>query len=94
MAGVFPKEMVVFKVPVESCLGTTGDREPLGLDFGEYDSGRLNSAIFQNKITINHYTTSAENIAAVVLTLASKMESTAASAFSSYNEFRYRVTQH
>lgn len=66
MAGVFPKEMVVFKVPVESCLGTTGDREPLGLDFGEYDSGRLNSAIFQNKITIKNYTTSAENIAVVV----------------------------
>lgn len=88
--------MVVFKVPVESCLGTTGDREPLGLDFGEYDSGRLNSAIFQNKITIKHYTTSADNIAVVVwrLTLATKMESTAASAFSSYNEFRYRVTQH
>lgn len=66
MAGVFPKEMVVFKVPVESCLRTTGDREPLGLDFGEYDSGRLNPAIFQNKITIKHYTTSADNIAVVV----------------------------
>lgn len=39
MVGVFPSEMVVFSVPVESCLGMTGDLEPRGLDFGENCSG-------------------------------------------------------
>lgn len=40
MVGVLPSEMVVFNVPVESCLGITGDLEPLGLDLGENCSGR------------------------------------------------------
>lgn len=39
MAGVLPKEMVVLSVPVESWRGTTGDREPRGLDLGENWSG-------------------------------------------------------
>jgi hypothetical protein len=42
MAGVFPNEIVVLRVPVESCRGTTGDRDPRGLDFGENCSaGRI-----------------------------------------------------
>ena len=40
MVGVFPREIVVLSVPVESCLGMTGDLEPLGLDLGENCSGR------------------------------------------------------
>lgn len=38
MDGFFPKEIVVFNVPVESWRETTGDRAPLGDDFGEYCS--------------------------------------------------------
>ena len=38
MAGVLPSDIVVFNVPVESCLGTTGDRLPRGLVFGEHCS--------------------------------------------------------
>lgn len=39
MVGVFPRDMVVFNVPVESCcLGTTGLRFPLGEDLGEFGS--------------------------------------------------------
>jgi hypothetical protein len=41
MTGVFPKEMVVLRVPVESCRGTTGDRFPRGLDLGEHCSPGL-----------------------------------------------------
>lgn len=37
--GFFPNVMVVFRVPVESCRGQAGDREPLGLDLGEFCSG-------------------------------------------------------
>ena len=40
IVGVLPSEMVVLSVPVESCLGMTGDLEPLGLDLGENCSGR------------------------------------------------------
>lgn len=39
MVGFFPSEIVVFRVPDESCLDTTGERPPRGEDFGdEYDS--------------------------------------------------------
>lgn len=38
MEGFFPSKIVVFKVPDESCLDTTGDLDPLGDDFGEYCS--------------------------------------------------------
>jgi len=42
MEGFFPREIVAFNVPVESCLGTTGDLDPRGEDFGEYCSPFLN----------------------------------------------------
>lgn len=38
MEGFFPSEIVALSVPVESCRGTTGDRDPLGDDLGEYCS--------------------------------------------------------
>lgn len=41
MEGFFPREMVVFRVPVESWRDTTGERAPLGEDFGEYCSTLL-----------------------------------------------------
>lgn len=41
MAGVLPNEIVVFSVPVESWRGTTGEREPRGLDLGENCSAGL-----------------------------------------------------
>ena len=40
IVGVFPSEMVVFRVPVESCRGTTGLLLPLGEDLGELGSNR------------------------------------------------------
>jgi hypothetical protein len=43
MTGVLPNDMVVLRVPVLSCRGTTGDRFPRGLDLGEEvgSGGRL-----------------------------------------------------
>lgn len=41
MAGVLPNEIVVFNVPVESWRGTTGERDPRGLDLGENCSAGL-----------------------------------------------------
>lgn len=43
MTGVLPNDMVVLRVPVLSCRGTTGDRLPRGLDLGEQvgSGGRL-----------------------------------------------------
>jgi hypothetical protein len=38
MEGFLPREMVVLRVPVESCRDTTGDLEPRGDDLGEYGS--------------------------------------------------------
>lgn len=35
IVGVFPNDIVVFKVPDESCRETTGERPPCGDDFGE-----------------------------------------------------------
>lgn len=40
IVGVLPKEIVVLRVPVESCRGTTGLRFPLGEDLGEFGSNR------------------------------------------------------
>lgn len=37
--GFLPNVIVVRKVPLESCLITAGEREPRGLDFGEFCSG-------------------------------------------------------
>ncbi len=58
MDGFFPKEIVALSVPVESCLGTTGDLEPLGEDFGEYCSTLfLNGSLILSSEERNQYST-------------------------------------
>lgn len=42
MEGFLPNEIVVLRVPEESCRETTGDLAPRGEDFGEYGSTFLN----------------------------------------------------
>lgn len=54
MAGVLPNEIVVLRVPVESWRGTTGDRLPRGLVFGEHWSeGRrtISDIIFAESVS-------------------------------------------
>lgn len=53
--GFFPNDIVAFKVPVESCLGTTGEREPLGEDFGEYCSTFLNWSLMMSSVNTKFY---------------------------------------